>query len=150
MGWSLFSSAVVGASRVVNESVIQPSVEKLTDPNFRGGVVRSMSTSAKNANEWGRAQLGVDVGGFVAGVANKSKGTYTAINPHGDHFEDEHTTSTLYGDAGDEDFSKQFDDDHAPNNVGTTSSAPSSSKTIKPMAAKQTERQSDEWGDDEW
>jgi len=144
-GWSLFSSAVVGASRAVNESVIQPSVEKLTDPSFREGVARSVSTSAKNANEWGRAQLGVDVGGFVAGVTNRSRGTYAAINPGGDQFEDEHTSSTRYGDAGEDDFFKQF----ASNNVGTTSSAPIPSKT-NPVAANQTEKQNNEWGDDEW
>jgi len=153
-GWTIFSSAVVGASRVVNESVIQPSVEKLTDPNFREGVVRSVGTSAKNANEWGRAQLGVDVGGFVAGVASKStgyaKGSYAAVNPHGDQFEDEHTTSALYADAGEDDFFKQLDN-LASKNIGT-SLTPISSTAAKSTAvnASQAERQTDEWGGDEW
>ena len=127
---------------------------KLTDPNFREGVVRSMSSSAKNANEWGRAQLGVDVGGFVAEVASKStsyaKGSYAAVNPHGDQFEDEHTTSALYADAGEDDFFKQLDN-RASKNMGT-SSTPISSTTAKSTAvnASQTERQTDEWGGDEW
>lgn len=39
-GWSIFSTAVLGASKVVNDSIIQPGVQKVTDPNLVNSVKR--------------------------------------------------------------------------------------------------------------
>ncbi|KAF8341389.1 putative GTPase activating protein for Arf-domain-containing protein [Cantharellus anzutake] len=148
-GWSLFSSAVVGASRVVNESVIQPGVEKLTDPNLRDDIVRGVSSSAKNANEWGRAQLGVDVGGLFAGIAN-TRGSYAAIDPQGDHPEDEHLTSALYPNAGDDDFFKQLNDYAPKNNDAKTSAAVLSQGNRTTTGNEGRAEKTNDWGDDEW
>ena len=69
-GWSLFSAAVVGATKVVSENVIQPGVEKVTDPNFQASVKGYVSEAQKRAmvaggaaNTWSKQQFGVDVAG---------------------------------------------------------------------------------------
>jgi len=76
-GWSLFAAAVVGASKVVSENVIQPGVEKVTDSNFQASVKGYMSEAQKkalmvgnSANEWTRNSLGVDVADTVGGVVD--------------------------------------------------------------------------------
>jgi len=33
-GWSIFSAAVMGAAKAVNETVVQPGLERATDPNL--------------------------------------------------------------------------------------------------------------------
>ena len=67
-GWSLFSSAVSGATRAVNESIIQPGVERATDPNLQSSIRGYVSEAGKyageigkTANSWGKNQFGVDV-----------------------------------------------------------------------------------------
>ena len=67
-GWSLFSSAVTGATRVVNESIIQPGMERATDPNLQASIRGYVSEAGKyaedfgkTANSWGKNQFGVDV-----------------------------------------------------------------------------------------
>jgi ADP-ribosylation factor GTPase-activating protein 1 len=79
-GWTLFSSAVVGASRVVSENVIQPGIETVTDPNFQATVRGYVSEAQKraavvgsSANEWSKTQLGVDVAEHVGGVVGTVK-----------------------------------------------------------------------------
>jgi len=79
-GWSLFAAAVVGATKVVNESVIQPGVEKVTDPNFQAGVRGYMTEAQKTAamvgstaNEWSKQQFGVDVADTVGGAVGVIK-----------------------------------------------------------------------------
>lgn len=81
-GWSLFSSAVVGASRVVNESIIQPGVEKVLDPTFQADVKGYVSEAGKRAGEvgsaanmWTKHTLGIDVAGGVGGVVGTVKDT---------------------------------------------------------------------------
>ncbi len=76
-GWSLFSSAVVGASRAVSENVIQPGVERVTDPTFQASVRGYVGEAGRRAgevgssvNQWGKSQLGVDVAGQVGGVVD--------------------------------------------------------------------------------
>ena len=76
-GWSLFSAAVMGASRVVSENVIQPGVEKVTDPGFQATVKGYMTEAQKKAvmvgsaaNQWSKSQLGVDVAENVGGVVD--------------------------------------------------------------------------------
>ncbi|KAF8812210.1 ArfGap-domain-containing protein [Phlegmacium glaucopus] len=74
-GWSLFTAAVAGASKVVSENVIQPGMEKVTDPNFQASVKGYVSEAQKRAlmvgstaNEWSKNSLGVDVADTVGGV----------------------------------------------------------------------------------
>ncbi|KDR84000.1 hypothetical protein GALMADRAFT_56493 [Galerina marginata CBS 339.88] len=79
-GWSLFAAAVAGASRVVTENVIQPGVEKVTDPNFQASVKGYMTEAQKKAaivgstaNQWSKNQFGVDVADTVGGVVGTVK-----------------------------------------------------------------------------
>ena len=79
-GWSLFSSAVVGASRVVNESVIQPGMEKVRDPTLQASVrgyvseaQRKATIVGSSANQWSRNTFGVDVAEQVGGVVDTVK-----------------------------------------------------------------------------
>ncbi|KAK0491314.1 ArfGap-domain-containing protein [Armillaria novae-zelandiae] len=80
-GWSFLSAAVVGASKVVNESVIQPGVEKVSDPdlqrNVKGyfeGAKKGAVSVGSSANAWGKNQFGVDVAGSVGEVVGKLGG----------------------------------------------------------------------------
>ncbi|KAI0692262.1 hypothetical protein BC835DRAFT_1278001 [Cytidiella melzeri] len=81
-GWSLFSSAVVGASRVVNDSIIQPGMERVRDPNFQSQVKGYVSEAGKRAGEigttantWTKHTLGVDVVEGVGGVVGSVRDT---------------------------------------------------------------------------
>ncbi|KAF8309587.1 ArfGap-domain-containing protein [Clavulina sp. PMI_390] len=148
-GWSLFSSAVAGATRTVNSTVIQPTVERVSDPTFRAGVTQYVSDGAKSANSWGKTQLGVDVGsmvqGFTSGTgANSSRGQYSSINHANDFhgYDDEEGTSALYSDAGDDDFFHEFGKGEL--KPAATQPKPS---TAVPVSAKPKK---DEWDDGEW
>ncbi|KAJ6560402.1 hypothetical protein B0H19DRAFT_945541 [Mycena capillaripes] len=73
-GWSLFSAAVVGATRAVSENVIQPGMDKVRDPNLQASVRGYVSEAGKRAavvggaaNQWSKDALGVDVAGSVRG-----------------------------------------------------------------------------------
>ncbi|KAF8914221.1 hypothetical protein CPB84DRAFT_68268 [Gymnopilus junonius] len=75
--WSLFTAAVVGASKAVSENVIQPGVEKVTDPTFQASVKGYMTEAQKKAavvgstaNQWSKNQFGVDVADTVGGVVS--------------------------------------------------------------------------------
>jgi hypothetical protein len=59
-GWSLFSSVVASATRTVNEAVIQPSVERVLDPEFQASVKGYASEATKKA-----AQVGSVANEFV-------------------------------------------------------------------------------------
>ncbi|KZT06393.1 ArfGap-domain-containing protein [Laetiporus sulphureus 93-53] len=79
-GWSLFSAAVAGATRAVNDNVIQPGVGKVMDPNFQSGVRGYVSEAGKrvgeagrSANTWSKNALGVDVAQQVGGVVGTVK-----------------------------------------------------------------------------
>ncbi|KAG7447474.1 ArfGap-domain-containing protein [Guyanagaster necrorhizus] len=80
-GWSFLSSAVIGASKVVNENVIQPGMEKVSDPelqrNVKGyleGAKKGAVSVGSSANAWGKTQFGVDVAGSVGEVVGKLGG----------------------------------------------------------------------------
>ncbi|KAI0268134.1 hypothetical protein BC834DRAFT_868032 [Gloeopeniophorella convolvens] len=114
-GWSLFSSAVVGASRAVNENLIQPGVERVTDPTFQAsvrgyvdGAGRRAGEVGSSVNQWSREQLGVDVAGQLGGVVGTvrervgggpARSGYSSVYAGGGH-EDE--SSSLYHDAEDD------------------------------------------------
>jgi len=73
-GWSLFSTAVAGATKAVSENVIQPGIQKVQDPSFQAsvkGYVAKAGEVGSSANDWGRRQLGVDVVGTVGGVRDR-------------------------------------------------------------------------------
>ncbi|KAJ7284071.1 ArfGap-domain-containing protein [Mycena rebaudengoi] len=74
-GWSIFSAAVAGATRVVSENVIQPGMEKVRDPTLQANVMGYVSEAQKRAayvggaaNQWSKNQFGVDVAESVGGV----------------------------------------------------------------------------------
>jgi len=115
-GWSLFSSAVVGASRAVSENVIQPGVERVTDPTFQASVRGYVDEAGRRAgqvgssvNQWGKSQLGVDVAGQLGGVVGTvrdqigggpTNSGYSRVHSGGSHEEE---TSALYHDHDDDD-----------------------------------------------
>lgn len=153
-GWSLLSSAVAGASRAVNSTVIQPSVERVSDPNFRTGVMQYVTESSKSANAWGKSQLGVDVGSLVGGLASggadAGRGGYTSLGGrsttqhHG--YDDEDGTSALYADGGDDDFFHEVNQHQPSSNPG----ASSTKQFIGTPAAAAPKKKTDDWDESEW
>ncbi|KAG6910976.1 hypothetical protein DXG01_006030 [Tephrocybe rancida] len=159
-GWSLFSAAVSGAGKAVSENVIQPGVEKVTDPAFTASVKGYMSEAQRkaaevggSANQWSKQQFGVDVassvGGVVGAVKDKVSGGpqragYGAIATDG--YEE---TSGLYHDVDDDDFFSEYD--HGRNQSGisplqSSSNQPEPPASTKPAAAV---KKNSDW-DDEW
>lgn len=148
-GWSLLSSAVVGATRTVNSTVIQPTVERVSDPSFRAGMTQYVSDSAKSANAWGKSQLGVDMGGVVGnlagGVTGAGKGAYSSLaGGHGHQdFDDDEGTSGLDTDAGDDDFFHQ----DAAGASETSKMRPPETPGAHSTAPRQKK---DDWDDNDW
>ncbi|PPQ65364.1 hypothetical protein CVT24_011474 [Panaeolus cyanescens] len=160
-GWSLFAAAVVGASRVVQENVIQPGVEKVTDPNFQASVRGYMTEAQKQAaavgstaNEWSRSQLGVDVAGAVGGVvgtvrervaggSGPSRAGYGHVSMTSPGDADE--TSGLYYDNDDDLFTEYRGTTPATTNFGNTHNA--ATTTTKAAPAKKSSDWDDEWKD---
>lgn len=152
-GWSLFSTAVVGAGKVVSENVIQPGVQKVTDPNFQANVKGYMTEAQKravevggNANQWSKQQFGVDVAGSVGGVVGTVKEKVMGgpqRNGYG-HVSagDDGETSGLYQDGDDDDFFGEYD--HGRQQSGISPLQASYAKPAAPAAAKKND-----W-DDEW
>ena len=149
-GWSLFSSAVSGATRAVNESIIQPGVERATDPNLQtsirgyvSGAGKYAEEFGKTANTWSKNQFGVDVAERVTTTVRGMGG-----GPEGQGYGSVSTqysgeTPGLYQDE--DDIFKEYKDtsptatsnDH-PLPAGSTSST----STVKPSAPKK-----DDWDD---
>ncbi len=114
-GWSLFSSAVVGATKVVSDNVIQPGMEKISDPTFQASVKGYVSEAQKRAgvvgstaNEWSKHQLGIDVADTVYGVKERvlggpARSGYGQVSSTADN-----ETSALYGGDDDDDFFGEF------------------------------------------
>ncbi|THH30688.1 hypothetical protein EUX98_g3510 [Antrodiella citrinella] len=154
-GWSLFSAAVVGATRVVNDNVIQPSVEKVMDPTFQAGVRGYVSEAGKragqvgqSANTWGKSTLGVDVAGTVGGavgtVSDKITGGPTRRGygqvPQGYAGME---SSSLYNEHDDEDFFGEFNGGSGGSNAQYDPAVPHQSASTSAPAKK-----SEDW--DEW
>ncbi|EJU06352.1 ArfGap-domain-containing protein [Dacryopinax primogenitus] len=162
-GWSLFSSAVAGASKAVSDSI---------DPNLKANISayaneagrqamdfgsmasKNLQVVGKQANDWGRQQTGVDVGGHLTGLVDTvtstvggnrptgGRGGYGAVGEQG-WGEEYHEGSALYHDDPDDHF---FDIEHhrdAPP-PATTSAAPA--KGPVPLAPQKT----DNWDEDDW
>jgi ADP-ribosylation factor GTPase-activating protein 1 len=121
-GWSLFSAAVAGASRVVSENVIQPGMEKVTDPNLQASVKGYVSEAQKRAvmvgstaNQWSKNQFGVDVAESVGGVVGTVKdklGGGPARSGYGSLAQDHEETTGLYHDGDEDLFSPSGGLDH--------------------------------------
>ncbi|KAI9513273.1 ArfGap-domain-containing protein [Russula earlei] len=154
-GWSLFSSAMVGASRAVSENVIQPGMERVKDPTFHASVRGYVGEAGRRAgqvgssvNQWGKSQLGVDVaeqlGGVVDSVRDQIGGGphrrgYDTVFSGGSREEE---TSALYRDhEDDEDLFSEYHGNHHPD---ATSDRVGSSKALA-----EPPKSSDGW-DDEW
>lgn len=155
-GWSLFSSALAGASRVVAENVIQPGMEKVMDPNFQAGVRGYVSEASKRATEVGRSAnvwtkntLGVDVaeqvGGVVGTVKDKigggpqSRGYGVVQSSH------ESETSALYQE--DDDFFQQYDSSPTTHNQSSLNGQSSLATGGGSSAGKKQDDWDDEWKD---
>ncbi|KAG6378612.1 hypothetical protein JVT61DRAFT_12879 [Boletus reticuloceps] len=111
-GWSLFSAVLAGASRAVNDNVIQPGVERVMDPNLHTSVRGYVSEAHKRAqaagqsvNEWSKAQLGVDVADHVNDMVGTVKDRIGPGPPASGYASlatyDESETSVLYDDTDD-------------------------------------------------
>ena len=153
-GWSFFSSAVVGASRVVSENVIQPGVERVTDPTFQATVRGYVGEAGRRAgevgssvNQWGKSQLGVDVAGQVGGVVDTVRDRvgggpgnrgYSSVYSGGSREEE---SSALYQDDDD-----LFGEYHGTGNrrPETTSALGGSKATTEPT------KPSGSWDDEDW
>jgi ADP-ribosylation factor GTPase-activating protein 1 len=167
-GWSLFSTAVSGATKVVSENVINPGLERVKDPNLHASVTGYLTDAQKraaelgnSANQWGRSQFGVDVGGSVAnafeGVRDRVGGSngpsregYGAL--HSDGWGDYHgdtSSGGRYDDNHEEDFFDKFggqprgDVPANPGGAATTSAKQTSSSSAP---AKKNEGW-DDWDD---
>ncbi|KAJ3516275.1 hypothetical protein NLJ89_g1227 [Agrocybe chaxingu] len=153
-GWSLFAAAVVGASKVVSENVIQPGVEKVTDPNFQASVKGYMTEAQRRAaevggaaNQWSKNQLGVDVADTVGGVvgsvrdrvAGPSRSGYGSLALRSPNDMDE--SSGLYSPDDDDLFTE-----YRQSPVTTTSAAPAAAASTK---TKALETKKNDW-DDDW
>ena len=151
-GWSLFSSAVSGATRVVNESIIQPGMERAADPNLQASIRGYVSGAgkyaeefSKTANTWGKNQFGVDVAERVTTTVRGVSG-----GPGRQGYDSVPTqysgeTSGLYQDEDDlfkeyKDTSPTTSSHNPPLPAGGTSSA--STSTVKPTTPKK-----DDWDD---
>ncbi|EIN10512.1 ArfGap-domain-containing protein [Punctularia strigosozonata HHB-11173 SS5] len=154
-GWSLFSSVVAGASKVIAENVVQPGMEKVMDPNLHQAVKGYATEASKRAaevgsvaNQWSKQQFGVDVAASVGGavgtvrqtVAGPSHEGYSSISQ--DHHNE---SSALYQDE--DDFFGEFESSgsgsHPPAQPATQQTATSTSKPI----AKGEDGWDDEWKD---
>ncbi|KIJ20388.1 hypothetical protein PAXINDRAFT_178874 [Paxillus involutus ATCC 200175] len=150
-GWSLFSAAVAGASRVVNENVIQPGMERVMDPNLHASVrgyvsdaQRRAQLAGQSASEWSKTQLGVDVADHVSGIVGTVRDRVgggpqaSGYDPLAAHNENE--TSALYHDDTD-DFFHEYSNTTS-SSTNHQASAPHTAQTSSPSKAKKD----DEWG----
>ncbi|KAF4620038.1 hypothetical protein D9613_005287 [Agrocybe pediades] len=158
-GWSLFAAAVAGASRVVAENVIQPGVEKVTDPNFQASVKGYMTEAQKKAamvgstaNEWSKHQFGVDVADTVGGVVTTVKdrvagpsragyGSLSLTSPN-----DTGESSGLY-DGDDDDLFTEYHGKTSNSALSAYDPAPSTQTKATPEPAKKTSDWDDDWKD---
>lgn len=170
-GWSIFSSAVASSAKVVNESIIQPGMERVTDPNFQAGVKSYVSEASKKAgqgvqtaNVWGRERFGVDVAGGMGDVIGKISGNvgvggagrsqYGAVGGAGagyGGFGHEEETSALYHDEGDDAFFSEYA--HAgmrPEQEPQVSYSAGGSNTASAARAPATTKKAEGWDDDKW
>ncbi|KAI0346866.1 ArfGap-domain-containing protein [Trametopsis cervina] len=152
-GWSLFSSAVVGATRVVSENIIQPGMEKVLDPNFQSQVKGYVSEAGKRAgdlgttaNTWTKHTLGVDVAEGVGGVVGSVRDTIGGPSRRGYGTVEQSYVgegSSLYHDHEEDDFFDQYSP------AGQTHMSPQDLSSGPTSRASTTQtKKADDW--DEW
>ncbi|KAG1755439.1 ArfGap-domain-containing protein [Suillus lakei] len=156
-GWSLVSAVVAGASRVVNENVIQPGMERALDPNLHATVRGYMSEAqrraqdaGRSANEWSKTQLGVDVADQVGGVVGTVKDRLGS-GPQGSGYgalplNNEGETSALYHDDT-EDFFAEYSDGRTSLGQSLSVQPTSGTSTTPGSASKSKVDDWDEWKD---
>ena len=154
-GWSFFSSTVTGATRAVNDSIIQPGIERATDPNLHASL-RGYASEAgkyaeglgKTANNWSKNQLGVDVAERVTTTVRGISGGPERQGYGSVPTQYSGETSALYQDDDElfgeyKDMSPTTTSDNPPLPAGSAGSTPNS--TAKPTAPPKGEW--DDWKD---
>lgn len=156
-GWSLFSSAVMGATRTIQENIIQPGVEKVMDPEFQAGVRGYVSEAGKRAGEvgrtantWTKHTLGVDVAESVGGVVGTVRDRvgsgpqqrgYGVVQqgPTGE-------TSALYHDhEDDDDFFNQYSSPQS--STSPNFQSPTATSSLNARSSGHAAKKSDDWDD---
>lgn len=137
----------------MNSTVIQPTVERVSDPSFRAGVTQYVSDGAKNANAWGKSQLGVDVGTVVGNLTNSAtsagRGAYSSVaEGYGHHGfdDDEEGSSALYADAGDDAF---FHETHQ-NTTGPIEAPKTRPPQTSDTQSINPQQKQGDWDDNDW
>jgi ADP-ribosylation factor GTPase-activating protein 1 len=173
-GWSIFSAAVLGATKAVNENIIQPGIERATDPNLvqsvRGYAIsllwpcifspafslsyaseagKQASALGESANNWGKRTWGVDVAGQTTDlVGTARRAAFGNSNEGYSTVGHEEETSALYRDDDDDFFNKHTDTAGGPSQ---TSSAPAptaaSASSYGATTAAPAKKKQDEWED---
>ncbi|EKM59301.1 uncharacterized protein PHACADRAFT_249704 [Phanerochaete carnosa HHB-10118-sp] len=156
--WSLFSSAVVGATRTIQENVIRPGMEKVRDPEFQASVKGYVSEAGKragevtqSANTWTKQTLGVDVAESVGGAVGAVRGRMGAGPQHQGYGVVQQgpvgESSSLYQDHEEDDFFDQYNSPLSsshPNFQSPTAATSLTSRSNSHTAKKSV----DDW--DEW
>jgi len=151
-GWSFLSSAVSGATKAVNESIIQPGVERAIDPNLQTSIRGYVSDAGKyageigkTANTWGKNQFGVDVAERVTTTVRGLGG-----GPEGQGYNSVPTqhsgeTSDLYQDE--DDFFREYKDMSPSTNSNDGLISAGNTPTTSTSTAKPTAPKKDDWDD---
>ncbi|KAG9218819.1 hypothetical protein CCMSSC00406_0001067 [Pleurotus cornucopiae] len=156
-GWSLFSAAVSGASRVVSENVIQPGMEKVADPSLRANLGGYMTEAQKraaalgsSANQWSKSQFGIDVAdsvGNAVGTVRDRVGGGPQRNGYGQLATDhDGETSALYHD--DDDLFNEYNSSPSTQYTGFNNGQQINSNTAAASTTKAKEVKKDNWEDD--
>ncbi|TFK55604.1 ArfGap-domain-containing protein [Heliocybe sulcata] len=145
-GWSLFSTAVAGATKAVSENVIQPGIQRVQDPTFQAsvkGYVAKAGEVGSSANDWGRRQLGVDVASTVGGVKDRmglgrpDRSGYGAVgqDQYGEHSGLYHDDDEFFGEFSSSDHGRSSGpnlyDSHGPSRPSDTASASANTSANK-------------------
>ena len=145
----MFSSAVVGATRVINENVVKPGVDRVMDPNFQTQVKGYVNEAGKRAGElgstantWTKHTIGVDVAEGVSGMVSSVRGGpsrqgYGVVDQH---YSGE--SSSLYQDEDD------FFDQHTPSSLSQPTPTSATGLASRPNASSGHTKKDDDW--DEW
>jgi len=102
--------------------VIQPGVERVTDPTFQAGVRgyvseagRTIGQAGQSANSWGRNQFGVDVAGQIGSLVGTDRAGgrsgYDRVSQG--RYEGEETSALYRDDDEDDMFHDAFEDTRA-------------------------------------
>ncbi|KAH7887524.1 ArfGap-domain-containing protein [Phlebopus sp. FC_14] len=151
-GWSLLSAAVTGASRVVNENIIQPGMERAMDPNLHASVrgyaseaQRRAQLAGQSANGWSKSQLGVDVADHldrITGIVKDKVGPGPHASGYGSlAMHNEGETSALYHD----DTNDFFHEHSHSSSSSNTSQQTTTQHTVQASTTSTTK--DDDWDD---